>query len=200
VLKQFSQAKEGKNLLEETTQPEPTPTVSQSPQYSKKYVDTDSLNNLPDESPEANTTTSYKNSLLIYGFLALTALIFIVYFIFFYNKPTEIVRETPFEEILEEKQKLNEPVEQTEINTVDSLELNFFARDSSWIKVGIDNSPAKEYFLFPKRSIVLKGLDSFNLTIGNYKSVQLSLDGTPLVIENQPGRVARVTVDRNGIR
>lgn len=64
----------------------------------------------------------------------------------------------------------------------------------------LDEAIPKEYFLHPKGELTIKAATSFNMVLGNYRSVKLTLNGNPLSIENQKTNVARITIDKEGVR
>ena len=124
-----------------------------------------------------------------------------VYFGFIRKSDPVFITEKPIEEAIEEtrerfEEKDNVPI----LSNADSLNLAISASDTSWVRVLIDNSRNEEFILFPNRRKELKGLDSFNILLGNAGGVELFLNGNNLNYQGRVGSVRNVVVDKNGLR
>ncbi|MHC1736808.1 MAG: RodZ domain-containing protein [Ignavibacteriaceae bacterium] len=193
IIQKYNLAKEGKEYLPEMA----VETVAAAPKNIARFADAEKEQV---RSETLHLKTVHKNQ-IVFGLISVFGLIVLIYFIFFTGETEEIIRETPYEEILEEnKNRYEETSQVNEEITSDSLVLSFNASDSCWIKVVLDEAVAKEYFLFPKQSLVIKAKDSFNLVLGNYRSVVLTVNEKTLKLEDQKGSVAKITIDRNGVR
>lgn len=193
IIQKYNLAKEGKEYAPE----QETEAVAETPKIITRFADTEKgpVGN------EAQLEKSVNKNKLIYGIISVIGLVILIYFIFFTGEPEKIIRETPYEEILEEnKKRYEETFAENEEITSDSLVLSFTASDSCWIRVVLDEAVPKEYFLRPKQSLVIKAKESFNLVLGNYRSVLLTLNEKNLLLEDQKGSVAKITIDRNGVR
>jgi len=193
ILQKYNLAKEGKDYSGEEIIQNPAAAAKSVPRFTGTR-----------EQPVRGgrlISKSINNNLIIFGIISFVALSAIIYFLFFNSSTDEIIREMSYEEILEEnKNRMEETVMDSDPTVSDSLSLSFKTTDSCWIKVVLDEAVAKEYSLWPKQSLVIKAKESFNLVIGNYRSVVITLNEKPLELEVQKGPVARITVDRNGVR
>lgn len=191
ILKKYAAAKEGKEYTPEALTPEPE--VQPEPQRS--FTDTER----PAAPVHGFAPKPLKSNFYIYILLSFVGVAAIVYILVTGSEPEEIIRETPYEDILEENKNRYEESFPEEAG-YDSLTLAFTASDSCWIKVVLDEAIPKEYFLHPKGELTIKAATSFNMVLGNYRSVKLTLNGNPLSIENQKTNVARITIDKEGVR
>ncbi len=123
-----------------------------------------------------------------------------VYFGLIQKSDPVFITEKPFEEAIEENQNRFEVKEEEPIAVVaDSLVLEIAAKDTSWVRVLIDNTKNEEFILYPNRKKELKGITSFNILLGNAGGVDLFLNGTNLNYQGRTGRVRNVLVDKDGL-
>ncbi len=140
---------------------------------------------------------------IVGGTIVLLALI--VYLAFFNSKDEIIVKEKPYEEVLQEnksrfelteKEKKNVPVK---VNT-DSLLLKIIAKDTSWCNVVADGKVSKDFILYPQRTKKLKALNYFDVRIGNSGGVKILLNGDTLDFKGAKGKARHVLIDKEGIK
>jgi len=137
------------------------------------------------------------------GLFVATILIFVaIYFLFFRETKQEIIKETPYEEILQEKTKSfedkKEEINNTETFVSDSLVLDINAVDTVWMKVEIDDIIEKEFIMFPDRKKSLKAADYFVLHLGNAGGAEFLLNNKKLDYSGKRGRVQTIKIDKLG--
>ncbi len=140
------------------------------------------------------------------GIISISVAVFViialaVYFIFIEKDEPVFITEKSIEEAIEEnKDRFEVKNDEPELVTVDSLSLLISAKDTTWVRVLIDNSKNEEFILYPNRRKELKGLDGFNILLGNAGGVDLFLNGNNLNYQGRIGRVRNVVVDKNGLK
>lgn len=154
------------------------------------------------EDQDSNNRNKSNTGLIIGLILIFISLAVVVYFLFLRTSDTQIINETPFTQVLEEKSRFEiddteEVVEQPVVS--DSLTLNISSKDTCWVKVLADQSKVIEFMLFPDRSKRIKALDQFNLVLGNGKSISFELDDSPIEFESRIGRIPNVVITRESI-
>lgn len=134
---------------------------------------------------QTQTPTKNKNEKLLFISASIIGLllIFIIYF-YLSSQKEIIVEETPLEEIInQDKERVEELVDNSTENpfmTSDSLSLEIFSKDTTWIYLILDNSAINEQILYPNRSTTIKSKTSFEGTIGNSGSAVLKLNNVNL--------------------
>ena len=182
----------------------------------KKEFGTDDTQSI---SSYSESKSSSINAKLILTIAAVIVLLGAVYFFFINKNGTEIVRETPFDEIIQENE---EPVREEKgdrfemadeqpaseaadgIQNVtansDSLSLRLTATDSCWLSADIDDgSLSDEYFLYPQQSITVKARKNFELILGNSGGVDIFLNGKKLDLNVTSSGRKVVRINENGI-
>lgn len=110
------------------------------------------------------------------------------------------VLETPFQTVMKENEaKLapaplpEKPRAQTATPSVpaDSLTLRAAATDSVWIRIVIDQNPAREYLFRPRSRGTWKASERFVLTLGNAGAAQFTLNDKSLGALGKSGGVLR---------
>lgn len=140
----------------------------------------------------------------IIAIVLVSIIVFSIYFIFFYENEVKIVKETPYEEILEENNKRYEQVTPTiEQNTpvqakADSLQLMISAVDTVWMKIISDELVTSEFIMYPGRKKELKANEKFIINLGNAGGAVFNLDGNDLDFQGQKGRVRSIQIDKSG--
>ncbi|MGD8777956.1 MAG: helix-turn-helix domain-containing protein [Ignavibacteria bacterium] len=199
VIKNYDLAKSGEikdlNAIEEDSD------VKEEQKEVKKEFDSETYTATTKSDPGFQLS---KNAVIGISTVGLVVIVLIVYFVFIQKSEPVFITENPIEEAIEENQnqsrfetKNKEPVA---VTGVDSLNLTVSAKDTSWVRVLIDNSKSEEFILYPGRRKELKGTDSFNILLGNAGGVELFLNGNNLNYQGRVGRVRNVVVDKNGLR
>ncbi len=184
TIKKYLLAKEGK-LISETHQTgikEPSEERKHIPESTrveaKSFVDENVANQPQSQSNKKN------GNLILISFLVLGLLLMIVVYFIFTSRNEIVIEETPFEEIVNQnKERFQESPNNAEdfssIST-DSLSLEIFSKDTTWIYLIIDNSTLNEFMLYPNNKIIIKAKSSFEGTIGNSGSAVLKVDDKSL--------------------
>jgi cytoskeleton protein RodZ len=73
-------------------------------------------------------------------------------------------------------------------------ELRIVASEETWLAIGIDGEPRKEFLLKPGQTLVRTASVTFTLTVGNAGGITLALDGRELPPLGRSGEVVRLTL------
>ena len=177
--------------------------VEQSTAPLKSYVDDHKQKSDEDES-KAN------NQLMIFGLSGVGLIIIaaLVYFFVFNKSDKIIVEETPIEEVIEQGNQRyveEEPAEQIISDSsmvpisADSLYLTFYAKETSWVFLVLDNVRTQEFTLSPNSKFNVTALREFKATIGNSGGVTLQLNNQPVDFTGRVGSVRHFKLDKTGI-
>lgn len=169
----------------------------------KSYVDETKTKNVEDES-KAN------KQLMIFGLggVALIIVAALVYLIFFNQSNKIIVEETPIDEVLLESNERysEEPsFDQSAADSVDmftssdSLYLTFFAKETSWVYVVLDNNRTQEFTLNPNSKFSVAATREFKATVGNSGGVTLQLNNQSVEFVGRSGSVRHFKLDKTGL-
>ncbi len=170
----------------------------------KSYVDDHKQKSDEDES-KAN------NQLMIFGLggVGLIIIAALIYFFVFNKSDKIIVEETPIEEVIEqsnqryvEEEGLSEQI--TSDSTLvpvssDSLTLTFYAKETSWVFVVLDNNITQEFTLAANLKFSISAANEFKGTIGNSGAVTLQLNDQAVDFSGRLGSVRHFKLDRTGI-
>lgn len=211
TLKKYEDALEGKfidedepkSLLEQKIEISSTPKLSANEKQTPVYDGTESSQKPPVKKGDLNKTIR----LLIYSSGIILALV-MVFFLFFNRSSTIIVKEPPYEEVLEETKDRyqikgdSEAVTST-VNYTDTLALQFAnadSVDSAWVMVIYDDLKKEDFLLYPRISKTVYAFDNFKFTLGNSGVIVLRLNNDLLNFEGKRGSVRHYEVTRNGIQ
>jgi cytoskeletal protein RodZ len=139
-----------------------------------------------------------------------------IYFIFIKEDTTTIVKETPFNEIMNEKEsessenpKSNQ--ERFEVLTPDTVqtipvivpegksEIKLLATDTTWIRVTKDDADEEEFILMPGNTKNYKPLDNVKVYIGNAGGLNIFLNDSLLNLGSKKGEIKYVQVNEDGL-
>ncbi|MBU0558544.1 MAG: helix-turn-helix domain-containing protein [Bacteroidetes bacterium] len=142
-------------------------------------------------------------NILYYGGAGIAAILFIlIYFIFIYDSSEEIIVETPYEKIMEDKN--SEEGNRFDLKQVstkdlsDSLKLKIIAVDTVWVRITIDETNVKEYLLKPEQFTSAHAKTKFQLLLGN-TGIELFMNDSQLKID-EVGGTRNLQIDRAGIK
>lgn len=162
----------------------------------KSYYD-DSLNK-----KEPQDSDSDKTKLLYIAIAGSAIFIIVLFYIFIFNKTDEIiVEETPIEEIVSdnsqrfEKEKTNS---NEAIMTTDSLILEIFSSETTWVYIQPDNAQAVEFILYPNSSKKISAQSTIAATVGNSGGVLLKLNNNPIEFSGRSKLVRHFRIDKSG--
>lgn len=220
ALKKYEAAKEGLEFdpnppkSEEIVKPVEVPKAEQpkveSPppaakpvQPLKSYVDNHNQGSGDDEN-KANS------QIMIFGLggVVLIILAALLYFFIFNKSDNIIVEENPIEDIIEQENQRYEEAEPSEQLIADdtgvpvssdSLYLTFYAKDTSWIFVVLDNNSTEEFTLNPNSKFSVTAAREFKATIGNSGGVTMQLNNLPVDFNGRVGSVRYVKIDKTGL-
>jgi len=165
---------------------------------------------MPQNIQEDSGSTQVKiNPKIIFVTIAAIVLFVLIYMIFFGGSNNKIVTERPYEEVLSENKERYEPEENKSnvsapdknvYSTGDSLVLLIKSKDTSWIEVKIDNaSSITDFILFPTQQKKIKAVKDFIVTVGNAKSIEMSLNDKVLNFAGNYKEVKYVKIDSMGL-
>lgn len=213
AIKKYEAARTGKPIEEKVEEVQ-----SQDTPEPKKYHSEEVYS--PAETEEG-TYSRLPRSNTFWGLVAILFLVLVVIlYIMFFQGPSEIVTERPYEELLSEKSQDNSQAPQTDKEEPvvqdslvqdssaaiipvkrDSLRLTIKARQTTWLLVKLDNQNSTlDFILKPNTQKMLKAARNFNLTIGNSAGVSLALNNNPLNFSGNPKQVKTVNIDSTGIK
>ena len=161
-------------------------------------------------SPVGSTNTSdiISRNIRLYGAIGFFSLlmIFIIYLLFFKSSDEIIIAEKPIEEVIEGNQQRFVPKEESQQNLTgvsqpsDSIMLNIFASDTSWVKIILDNTRAEEFILFPSSQKSIKAINNYKITLGNAGAIKFQMNEKQLNFSGKPGSVVYIQIDKTGLK
>jgi len=202
VLKKYNFAKEGKPLEGKQEEPENHPKEILPSPTPPRLITDDHLQTTYSPEKKFSFTSKQLVSIGAGVFILLASLIY--WFVIKQNAEV-IVTERPYEESIQEnKERFEDETVAADSSFVaassDSLVLAITSKDSSWLKVILDDNAAKEYFLYPNTAVEIKALTKFSMTIGNPTAVKLSFNNQPMDFKPSSARREIIEVTKEGIR
>ncbi len=202
ILQKYKYAKEGKPLEEKREEiiapKQETPSAPPQP----RLITDDHLQTT--YSPEKKFSFTSKQLIGIAGSAVVVVSILIYWFIIKHEADV-IVTERPYEEYIQENKERYEDetaaVDSSLVSTSsDSLVLSITSKDSSWLKVILDDNTTKEYFLYPNTSVEIKATAKYFMTIGNPSVVKFTLNNQPLEFKPTSTRRQIIEITKEGIK
>lgn len=211
TVKKFLIAREGKDYnevieqekqdKEKSKEQKPAETLQE-----KRNVKTNSVKSYSDDSinkKEPDDSDSDKAKLMYAAIGASVILVIAILYFFIFNKSDEIiVEETPLEEIISDNSKRFEeesiPDNQNNQALADSITLEIFSNETTWVNILPDGNQSVEFILYPNSSRKIKAKNSFAATIGNSGGVILKLNDNPLQFSGRTKLVKHFRVDKTG--
>jgi cytoskeletal protein RodZ len=200
AVKMYDAARKGKSIEEVTVNA--TNTNDATPKLSDDE-------NTSEASTYSDLTDKKNNTTIIIGVILGIVVIVAAYYFAIYNGNDEIIVEPKIEEILNERNEVNETPKfkieksdttlKSEIVKRDSLLLKINTIDTSWFRITIDNSTKDEFILNPNRTKVLSAQSKINLLLGNAGGVEFFLNGKKLQFSGRKGEIKNISIDANGI-
>jgi cytoskeletal protein RodZ len=199
----FIDEDEPKSLLEQKIEISSTPQQSVSEKQTPVYDGSESS-----QKPAVKKGDSNKKIRAVIYISGVILVLVMIFFIFFNRSSTIVVKETPYEKVLEETkdryQVKGESEELTStLNNTDTLALQFVnadSVDSAWVMVIYDDLKKEDFLLYPKNSKTVYAIDNFKFTLGNSGVIVLRLDNELLEFEGKRGSVRHYEVTRSGIQ
>lgn len=202
IIQKYKYAKEGKPLEEKRDEiiasKQETPSAPPQP----RLITDDHLQTT--YSPEKKFSFTSKQLIGIAGSAVVIVSILIYWFIIKHEADV-IVTERPYEEYIQENKERYEDetaaVDSSLVSTSsDSLVLSITSKDSSWLKVILDDNTTKEYFLYPNTSVEIKATAKYFMTIGNPSVVKFTLNNQPLEFKPTSTRRQIIEITKEGIK
>lgn len=197
TVKKFLLAKEGKTLsseIEAKENPEPEAPIKELP-TSKSYID-DSISSQP-----VSQISNSNQKLIIIASTFLVVIISLAVIYFFNSKDEIIINNSPIDgSQSEEIQRFEEPTINSlygNISTYDSLSLEIFSLDTTWVYLILDETFPYEFMLYPNKKTIVKAKSSFSGTFGNSGSVKLKLNDKDIDFIGRLKLPRHFKIDRN---
>ncbi len=138
-------------------------------------------------------------------FVGIIAVFAVIYFFFLRQSHEIVVPEKPIEEVIKENQQRyidNEKPDSLANKSVlsDSLNLTIISKDTSWIKIIIDNKKVDDFILFPHSQKNIAAENNFKITFGNSGGIELNLNNKSLNFEGKRGEVKYISIDKGGLK
>ena len=132
-----------------------------------------------------------------------------LFYILVIKKSDEIiVREKPFEEVLEESSKrkieetnnlVNEESRSTDSNELKLTITNTDPNDSAWVLIITDDVSKQDFILLPKASKTVEAKNGFQFTLGNSGVIKLVLNSDELDFNGRRGAIRYFKLDKDGM-
>jgi cytoskeletal protein RodZ len=202
IIKKYEAAKEGKEYdpnkpISEMKSDEPIEAKPSKPEpfkpQLKSYVEN------AEEKKSEDEKKSYKQNIiwLMAGVVAVV-LVVIIYFFVSGKKDNIVVEETPIEEVVRQSSQRYEE-ETTKPISSDSLHLTFFAKETTWVFIVLDNSRTQEFTLLPDSKHIVNASRDFQVTVGNSGGVVMELNNQPVNFSGRSGSVRNFKLDKTGL-
>ncbi len=137
----------------------------------------------------------------VYSALFIVAAL-IVYFAFFSSSEPEIIKETPIEEIINEKNDRFEVLQEEKTDSViaiDSLLLTIKSIDTCWVGVTLDRTVNFDFIMYPNREKKIKAAKLFDVVVGNAAGVEFYLNNKKLNFTGPKNARRNIIIKANGI-
>jgi len=108
-----------------------------------------------------------------------------------YSQAPPVIEEEPADQIVDDSTSV--PI------SSDSLYLTFFAKETSWVFVVLDNNRTQEFTLSPNSKFSVAASREFKATVGNSGGVTLQMNNQAVDFTGRAGSVRYFKLDRNGI-
>jgi cytoskeletal protein RodZ len=213
MLKKYETAKEGKeydpnkreteitNNELDKTEPPKQETAPPTPQL-KSYVED------PVEKKSESTKKPIKQNILWLTAGAVAVVLFAIIYVFVLGKSDKIVvEETPIEEVVGQssqryEEQATKPISSDSLGAIintDSLHLTFFAKETTWVFVVLDNSRTQEFTLNPDSKYSVAASNDFKVTVGNSGGVSMELNNQAVNFSGRSGSVRNFRLDKTGL-
>jgi transcriptional regulator with XRE-family HTH domain len=152
-----------------------------------------------------------KKVVLIGGIIIVLFFIALIFYFIFFDKGNEIiVPEKPIEDVIEESGSRYIDEEPPQISTspgiqegaasADSLSLNIRAKDTSWVKIILDDKLVNDFIMFPNSQKTIKASNNFKITFGKSGVIELVLNDKTLPFSSGGAAVTHVLINNSGLQ
>ncbi len=141
------------------------------------------------------------------------AVVVLAYFVFKPEPPKEIVKETPYKEIIKSRTEESSAGNQVpqgskskpaaaEVKTkkLGALTLVIEGTDTSWVRITADGKLQGEFLIYPGVKKSFGAGKYFTVLAGNSGGVNLYLNDSTLTFSGRKGRVRNLYIDKNGVK
>lgn len=139
-----------------------------------------------------------------------------IYFIFIKDDSSTIVKETPFNEVLAERESDSTENQNTvqerfeviagdtnlvvqEIKTETIADIKLLALDTTWIRVIKNDAEEEEYILIPGNTKNYNTSDNIKVIIGNGGGLNIFLNDSLLNLQSKKGEIKYVSITEKGL-
>lgn len=215
-------------VVEEVKPPEPEIKQEEKPDVSKTEISKDEVVNHEDHKPVVQSNPTLKSyvdepkektgeddsnvnkQLMIFGIGGVVLIIVaaLVYFLFFNKSDKIVVEEIPIDEVIEQTNQRYEEEKEIVPEVIDSLiseassdslYLTFYAKETSWIFVVLDNNRTQEFTLNANSKFMVAALNEFKATVGNSGAVTLQMNNSNIDFTGRVGAVRYFKLDKTGL-
>lgn len=124
-----------------------------------------------------------------------------IYLIFIRNNTENIVEETPYQDIVTERYKIDSSkIQSNMLEKSDSLTLSIIPLNNVWLKVLSDNKEVLVRTVKADQTLNFRALKEFYVVVGNAGSIKMSLDNKPITQIGNPGEIRRYFITRDSIK
>jgi cytoskeletal protein RodZ len=157
--------------------------------------------------PASDDSTGYDRKKILFGsvIVGLVVISAIIYFLFLRQSPEIIVPEKPIEDVIKEnkqrfieKNKPDSLINSTVLS--DSLNLTIQAKDTSWVKIILDDKKVDEFIIFPGSKKNISAENNYKITFGNSGGIKLNLNNKPLNFTGKKNEIKYALIDKNGLK
>ncbi len=206
TLKEYNMIKQGPLEENNIDTEQETDNLSSGTQQ-KQFIDS-SVN---EEDQLTGNKNQFQDKRVLTGIIILFILAAIIYFAFLKNDSTEIIKETPYTEIISKqdstvkknvKTSVENKTETVTGNKVNGSKLLLVVQgiDTSWVRISADGKLKGEFVIYPGIKKEFPAENNFNLLIGNSAGVELILNGKKLDFYKRKGRVRNLFITENGVK
>jgi len=182
TIKKYQLAKEGKLKSDLESEKKVEPQITEEKNFHTNQIKSETKSFVDENitTQNQNQTNKKNGNLIIISSAVLVLLIIFIAYFFITSQNEIIIEETPFEEIRNQDSERfvesSENIEDSYSSSTDSLSLELFSKDTTWIYLILDKSTVTEFTLYPNSRKIIKAKSIFEGTIGNSGSTTLKLN------------------------
>ncbi len=182
TIRKYQLAKEGKLKSDLESEKKIEPEIIEEKKFNPTKIKSETKSFVDENitTQNQNQTNKKNGNLIIISSAVLVLLIIFIAYFFITSQNEIIIEETPFEEIRNQDSERfvesSENIEDSYSSSTDSLSLELFSKDTTWVYLILDNSTVNEFILYPNSRKIIKAKSIFEGTIGNSGSTILKLN------------------------
>jgi len=204
TLKKYDEAKIGKSYENDEVIPDENHLPSSKLNNPKTKFISPEVNELPiSKINESNST----NVIAIFVGVILVILLS-VYFIFLKPSSDQIIKEKPFDQVLNETKRYElesdsnktvQTISEQQTSGLSNIVLKLLATDTVWVRLRIDNETDKEFTLKPGEKQTVSANNIINILVGNLGGIKFNINNNDYDLNGFKGQVQNLQVDKHGI-